>query len=371
MILCSSKPLLFQFLFIQAGRSPAPLGTPGGRRGGTVGLSNRVFGTAGQFGTVSSTAGQAGHRRNVGRGTRRSGRIGNGRSSRIRYRRRRHFDGRLGRLDGRLGDGRAGLLHRVFSAAYIYSTAGQAGHRRNVGRGTRRDARNRPAAGSIAAAAASAPGIAASTGGCWAGGRAASAPAAGLPFRSGRRRSAWSRSCRFAARWSATRCRRSARSLNCSAKMCPAPNRASAPEGTWRSGLTKSRARASRSVHVGAAARISWARSSKPRDAGQRRQRLFLRLVRQIEVFQPLGGRGRLDLLGQLLGQLALALDGTQDRLLAIRQQTHLRQPGKDLADLFFIHPPRLVLAIAGDEGNRIAFIQEFDHGLNLAEVER
>ena len=68
--------------------------------------------------------------------------------------------------------------------------------------------------------------------------------------------------CRISRR----RCRKSARSLSCSAKICPAPSNASAPDGTWRSGLAKSRARASRSMAVGAASRISLASSSSPRE---------------------------------------------------------------------------------------------------------
>ena len=169
-------------------------------------------------------------------------------------------------------------------------------------------------------------------------------------------------------RISRSRCRRSARSLNCSARICPAPSRASARGGHL-------------AVRVGEVAgtgvEVVGRRSGLEDLAGQffqaararqRCQRLLLGLVGQIEVFQPLGGRGREDLLGQLLRQLALGLDRTQDGLLAIGQEPHLRQPVLDLPDLLFVQSARLILAIAGDEGNRVPLIQELHDRLDLTE---
>ena len=101
---------------------------------------------------------------------------------------------------------------------------------------------------------------------------------------------------------------------------------------------------------------------------GQRGQRLLLRLVRQIQVFQPLGRGGRENLLGQLFGQFALRLDRAEDGLLAVGQQTHLGQPSLNLADLLLIQPPRLVLAVAGDEGNGVPLVEQLHRGLDLAQ---
>jgi hypothetical protein len=63
-----------------------------------------------------------------------------------------------------------------------------------------------------------------------------------------------------------------------------------------------------------------------------------------------------------------LRFDRPQNRLLALRQEAQLDQPGFELADLLFVEPPGLVLPIAGDEGHRVASIQQFDHALDLAE---
>ena len=36
--------------------------------------------------------------------------------------------------------------------------------------------------------------------------------------------------------------------------------------------------------------------------------------------------------------------------------------------DLLFVQPPRLVLAVAGDEGDGVALVEQFDGGLDLAQ---
>ena len=72
------------------------------------------------------------------------------------------------------------------------------------------------------------------------------------------------------------------------------------------------------------------------------------------------------NLLGQLLGQLALGLDRAEDRLLALDQQPHFGQPVLDPPDLLFVQPPRLVLAVPGNEGDGVSLVQQFDRRLNL-----
>ena len=100
--------------------------------------------------------------------------------------------------------------------------------------------------------------------------------------------------------------------------------------------------------------------------SGQRGQRLLLRLVRQIQVFEPLGRRGGENLFGQLVGQFALRLDRAEDRLFALGQLTHFRQPVLDVPNLLLIQPPRLVLAITGDERDGVSLVEQLYCGLNL-----
>ena len=85
----------------------------------------------------------------------------------------------------------------------------------------------------------------------------------------------------------------------------------------------------------------------EPALAGDRGQRLLLGLERQIEVFQPLGAVGGVDLRGQLGRELAL--DSIDRRIVCFRS-ANMPQPadaGLDLADLLFVQPAGLVLAIA------------------------
>ncbi len=104
--------------------------------------------------------------------------------------------------------------------------------------------------------------------------------------------------------------------------------------------------------------------------AGHGGQGLFLRFERQVQIFQPLGAFGGLDLGGQLGGQFSLRFDRPQDRLLALGQQPHFDQPRLDLANLLLVQAAGLILAIAGDERHCVASIEQFDDGLDLAERE-
>ena len=168
-----------------------------------------------------------------------------------------------------------------------------------------------------------------------------------------------------------SRPRRSARSLMISARMCPTPSSTSPILCICRSGLTKSAARASRSRQAGSAARISSASGSKPAAARRRGQRLLLGLVRKIEIFQPLHRVGGFDQRGQLGRGFALRFDRTQDRLLAVCQLTQLEHALLDGANLLLVHPTRLILAIAGDEGDGIAAVKQVDDGGDAVQRQR
>ena len=103
--------------------------------------------------------------------------------------------------------------------------------------------------------------------------------------------------------------------------------------------------------------------TAAPRDDGQR---LLLGLVREVEILETLRRTHPADLLGELLGELPLRLDRAEDRLLPLGQHSHLDQPTLDLADLLLVQSARLIFAIPGDEGNRVALVQKLDHCLNL-----
>ena len=87
-------------------------------------------------------------------------------------------------------------------------------------------------------------------------------------------------------------------------------------------------------------------------------QRHLLRLVGQIQVFEPLGSGGRQNSLSQLFGQFALRLDRTEDGLLAVGQQSHLGQPPLNFPDLLLVQPAGLVLAVACDKGDGVPLVE-------------
>ena len=100
--------------------------------------------------------------------------------------------------------------------------------------------------------------------------------------------------------------------------------------------------------------------------AGRRRQALLLRLVGQVEVFEALGVVGVDDGRAQLVGELALPLDGAQDGLLALG---HVAQSGDALLDRaqhLLVQPAGPLFAVAGDERDGVALVEELDDGLDL-----
>ncbi len=99
-------------------------------------------------------------------------------------------------------------------------------------------------------------------------------------------------------------------------------------------------------------------------------QGLLLGLEGQIQIFQSLGRAGRLDLLGQGFGQLSLSFDGAEDGLLALGEKPGLYQSRLDLPDLLLVQPAGLVLAVACDERDGVAFVEKLDDGFDLPQGE-
>ena len=86
----------------------------------------------------------------------------------------------------------------------------------------------------------------------------------------------------------------------------------------------------------------------------------------QVEVFEPLGVVGRADRGGELVGELALGLDRLEDRLLPLGQLAEPADAELDLADRHLVQVAGPLLAVAGDERDRVALVEQLDDALHL-----
>ena len=86
-------------------------------------------------------------------------------------------------------------------------------------------------------------------------------------------------------------------------------------------------------------------------------------LVRKVEVFEfALVERG-FDARAKFGGQFALLFDRAQDGLAAVFEFAEIGQLFFDGADLDFVEIAGRLLAIARDERDRAAFVEQFDGG--------
>ena len=93
---------------------------------------------------------------------------------------------------------------------------------------------------------------------------------------------------------------------------------------------------------------------------------LLLGLVGEVQVLEPLGVVGGADGVAELLGELALGLDGPEDRLLPLGQLAEAGDPELDLPDGHLVEIARPLLPVAGDEGHRVALVEQLDDALDL-----
>ncbi len=100
--------------------------------------------------------------------------------------------------------------------------------------------------------------------------------------------------------------------------------------------------------------------------AGDGRLGPTLRLVGQIEVFQLGLLPGRIDPRLQLRRQLALLLDGLEDRDLSLLQLAEIGEALFQRADLHLVQLAGAFFPIAGDKGNGRALAEQFDGIVNL-----
>ena len=99
----------------------------------------------------------------------------------------------------------------------------------------------------------------------------------------------------------------------------------------------------------------------QPALARHRGARLALGLIGPVEVLHGLERDCRVQLRGQLVGQLLLGGDLGFDRISSLGQLAQVFQPLPDVPDLHLVQPARDLFAVARDEGDGIAVIQEAD----------
>ena len=105
----------------------------------------------------------------------------------------------------------------------------------------------------------------------------------------------------------------------------------------------------------------------QPALARQGGPRMTFGLVRPVQVFDGLQAAGCFELAGQFWRQLALRLDLRPHTLFALGQLAQILQPFLHAADLHLIQAAGHFLTIAGNKGDRIAFVQQGDRGDHLA----
>ena len=108
----------------------------------------------------------------------------------------------------------------------------------------------------------------------------------------------------------------------------------------------------------------------RPHQAGQRFKTEFLRdgragallgLVRGVNIFEERLVLAGLDLGLEFGSELALFLDALEHRLLAVGKFLQIVATVADVTQLDFVQRSRLVLAVAGDEGDRAPLVHEFE----------
>src|SRR5699024_8800433 len=106
-----------------------------------------------------------------------------------------------------------------------------------------------------------------------------------------------------------------------------------------------------------------WLQPGIPSDGGLSLAALLIWQVEVLEAGLRLHGA---DLAGELFGEVALLLDGLEHGLLALRQLAQVVEAGCQLAGLGIIHPAGDLFAVPGDEGNRVALVEQGDAGLDV-----
>ena len=99
---------------------------------------------------------------------------------------------------------------------------------------------------------------------------------------------------------------------------------------------------------------------------GDLRPRAPLRLVRQIQIFEPRLRVGGVEHRGELRRELPLRRDALDDGRAPILELAQVRQPLGERAQLRVVEPAGCFLAVAGDEGHGGFVVEQRDRGLDL-----
>ena len=99
---------------------------------------------------------------------------------------------------------------------------------------------------------------------------------------------------------------------------------------------------------------------------GDLRPRAPLRLVGQIQIFEPRLRVGGVEHRGELRRELPLRRDALDDRSAPILELAQVRQPLGERAQLRVVEPAGCFLAVTGDEGHGGLVIEQRDCGLDL-----
>ena len=93
-------------------------------------------------------------------------------------------------------------------------------------------------------------------------------------------------------------------------------------------------------------------------------------LIWSVEILQSYRCFRRFDLRPEFFGQLALLFDGRQDRLPAFFQGTQVTKPFIQVSKHLVIQGPVGFLAVSGNKGNGIAFVDQADDGFRLPDFD-
>ena len=96
------------------------------------------------------------------------------------------------------------------------------------------------------------------------------------------------------------------------------------------------------------------------------RSRAALGLVGQVEIFQRLLGRGRLNGAAQYVGEFALLLNRSQNRRAPQLQFTEIQEALFQRAQVRIVQIARGLLAIARDKRHGRSFVKQGDRSRNL-----
>ena len=92
-------------------------------------------------------------------------------------------------------------------------------------------------------------------------------------------------------------------------------------------------------------------------------------LVGAVEILHLCQGLGAVDGGGQFLRQLALLLDGLFHRIPAFLQPAEVLEPFLQRPEGGVVHSAMKLLAVAGNEGDRVALVQQPDHVFHMPGV--